>query len=352
VRGSVVIPENKTTVGSLALLVEFVQAEFSDGISPSADQIVFVLEPSQPPKAPAVEPGIGVTLPGGCLVPHRRGGWTLGDGSVKTCGFEFYHLWPDRTRVDLTALVSDVDARLVQTVATKGWQMKLQVDFTGLDATGIVGPTMIAAAVGNDVGMTYVTSSRESLGIGSASQFPGMPSLTFARLQLKYREQEKEGSLGQSVQFDYVYEPGEDSNGLAPELEDLTVLVEPPASAPTEPSLVTWLPAGCLVPHKIDGWTLVDASGHTCGFRYLQLFPDKTVDLTPFVEDLSVRLTQAITDKSWRLKVGIEVSGQQSAGIVSPSMIGARLGDDGGIIMVASKIDFFGTSGHQQMGLF
>lgn len=164
VKGSFDLPADKSSPGSLATLVQFALPVSGGGISPSTDQVVFAFQPAQP-QLPAVLPAIVVALPGGCLVPHKSGGWALGDGSVHDCGFQLFHLFPDQSRADLTPFVTDAAVRLVEVIATKGWEMKLQIDFSGLDPAGIVGPTMVFATVGNHTGMTNVTAKVEFFGI-------------------------------------------------------------------------------------------------------------------------------------------------------------------------------------------
>lgn len=160
-RGSFLVPDDKDSTGSLNTLIQFVPAASGGSVSPSTDIILFVFEPAQPPNLPAVLPAIVVSLPGGCLVPHPKGGWTMGDGSVRDCGFKLFHLFPDKSTTDLTPFVTDVAVRLAEVLAIKSWEMKLQIDFTGVDAAGIVTPSMLFATVGNHTGMTNLSASIE-----------------------------------------------------------------------------------------------------------------------------------------------------------------------------------------------
>ncbi len=43
--------------------------------------------------------------------------------------------------------------------------MKLRIDFTGVDAAGIVSPSMIFATVGNDGGVVNLTTKIEFFGL-------------------------------------------------------------------------------------------------------------------------------------------------------------------------------------------
>jgi hypothetical protein len=342
VKGNYDVPHDKSSPGSLATQIEFRLAETSDGISPSTDQFLVVLEPAMA-QLSATLPAIVVSLPGGCLAPHKKGGWAMGDGSVRDCGFELYHLFPDQSKADLTPFVNDAAVRLVEVIATKGWRMKLRIDFLGLDAAGIVTPTMIFASAGNDSGMVEVSNKLEAFGIVSPSMFPE-EGVAFNYLEFKVTYVEHDpgsGSLSGSVRGKWKL--GESSNGSFPDNEDLKVVVEPPPNSLTEPSYIVFFPAGCMVPHKKGGWTLADGSVRTCNFQYFQLFPDKSQnDLTPFIEDLGVRLVQSPTDKSWELKLRVDLAGLPAAVPPAPCNIVAVIGDDGGVVHVTSRLDFFG----------
>ncbi|MGH9794178.1 MAG: hypothetical protein ACRD5G_05350 [Candidatus Acidiferrales bacterium] len=160
-RGDFHVPADKNSPGSLVTQIQFSLAVSGGSVSPSTDQFLFVFEPAQPASLPAVLPAIVVSLPGRCLELHKSGGWTMGDGSVRDCGFQLYHLFPNQSKTDLTPFVTDVGVRLVEVVAIKSWEMKLQVDFSGVDPAGIVGPTMLFATVGNHTGMTNLSTSIE-----------------------------------------------------------------------------------------------------------------------------------------------------------------------------------------------
>lgn len=341
VKGSFDLPDDKSSPGSLATLIQFVPAEFSDGISPSTDQFVFVLEPTQP-QFPAVLPAIVVSLPGGCLMPRKRGGWALGDGSVRDCGFELYHLFPDQSKADLTPFVTDAAVRFMEVIASKGWEMKLRIDFSGLEAAGIVTPTMIFASVGNDAGTVKISNKLDSFGIVSPSMIPEENvAFSYLEFQVNYRHDPESGNLSSSLRGKWKL--GESSNGMSPDNEDLKVVVEPPPNSPTEPSFIAFLPAGCLVSHKSGRWTLADGFVRSCNGQYFQLFPDKTqVDLTPFAEEVAVRLAQSPIDKSWELKVQIDLSGLPAVLPTPPHNVVASVGDDGGAVHVTTKLNFFG----------
>lgn len=165
VKGSFEVPTDKNSPGSLATQIQFVPAVSGGSVSPSTDQILLVFEPAQPPNLPAILPAIVVSLPGGCLVPHKSGGWTMGDGSVRDCGFELYHLFPDHSKADLTPFVTDIGVRLVEVIATKSWDMKVRIEFLGLDPAGIVTPSMIFATIGNHTGMANLTTKIEFFGL-------------------------------------------------------------------------------------------------------------------------------------------------------------------------------------------
>ncbi|MCI0348972.1 MAG: hypothetical protein L0Z53_06060 [Acidobacteriales bacterium] len=165
VKGSFDVPADKNSPGSLATQIQFVPAVSGGSVSPSTDQILLVFEPAQPPNLPAVLPSFVVSLPGGCLVPHKSGGWALGDGSAINCGFELFHLFPDQSKADLTPFVTDVGVRLVEVIATKSWDLKLRIDFIAVDAAGIVTPSMIFATVGNHTGMANLTTKIEFFGL-------------------------------------------------------------------------------------------------------------------------------------------------------------------------------------------
>jgi hypothetical protein len=52
-------------------------------------------------------------------------------------------------------------------IATKGWEMKLEIDLSGLGAADIVSPSMIVVVVGNDRGIANLTTQIEFFGIVS-----------------------------------------------------------------------------------------------------------------------------------------------------------------------------------------
>ena len=146
------------------------------------------------------------------------------------------------------------------------------------------------------------------------------------------------GSLSLRAQFAL----GELSDGIFPGDEDITLVIEPEppqTNIPEPPCNIVALPAGSLVAFK-DGWKLdEEASGK---LQFFLLFPDNTtVDLTPFVTDVGVRLAQSPTDKSWELKLQIDLAGLQSAFFPQPPCnIVATVGNDGGTTHVAAKMDF------------
>lgn len=165
VQGSIQFPQGDAKSGSLSVRAQFTPG-LGDGIFPGSEDVTLVIEPepSQTNVPPA--PCNIVALPAGCLVPHKNGGWTLGDGSVRTCNFQFFLLFPGtNTKVDLTPFVTDVGVRLTQSPTDKSWELKLQIDLAGLPAVIPNPPCNIVATIGNDRGATHVTSKLDFFGV-------------------------------------------------------------------------------------------------------------------------------------------------------------------------------------------
>ncbi|MCI0627645.1 MAG: hypothetical protein L0387_39345 [Acidobacteria bacterium] len=150
VSGSIQLPAVNSSSGSLALRAQFALGEFSDGIFPGNEDITLLLEPA--PSQTNFPPGPCniVALPAACLVPDKTpGSWKLGDAA--SCKFQFFLLFPDNTKADLTPFVTDVAVRLEQSPTDKSWELKLQIDLAGLPAVQVPpGPCIIVASIGND----------------------------------------------------------------------------------------------------------------------------------------------------------------------------------------------------------
>lgn len=146
-----------------------------------------------------------------------------------------------------------------------------------------------------------------------------------------------------SVDLRAKFTLGDLSNGLMPGSEPLRVVIEPDSVGQyVSPCFIVELAPGSLSRDTIrGGWKLSQRA--ISGLRVYLQFPDKstTKDLTGSVTDAEVRLAQSTTDKSWELKLEIDLAGPDLAFFpTNPSLVTTLLGDDAGQTHVAAETDF------------